>query len=216
MSRIDLVQIFPILDPSSGRLVKKSKNNRNSPAPERHAVFCEHPVQRPNYFQGQLLGADDLRAEQEYHRNKLRRHNLHCHGVGVVDGLEVSANKDADGWSVVVEPGLAIDPMGNEIHLCEPARFPLPESVTALQVGIQFTERLSGAVPVIGGEPEPETMFTRVEEGCEVLLQPLPSTRAQPTHGCNDALGDVLVLARLVRRGHAWRMDRRFKVQRAR
>jgi hypothetical protein len=114
----------------------------------RRAAFCESPVKRPNYFTGQMLSADDFTAEQEYHRGKQRRHNLHCHGSGVVHGLEVSTVKKNADWTVLVEPGFAIDTAGNEIQLCMKVRFRLPKSESAIQVGIRFLERLCDPVPI--------------------------------------------------------------------
>lgn len=44
---------------------------------------------RLNYFYGQMLGAADFRAEQDYFREKLKLHNRCLHGYGVVCGLGV-------------------------------------------------------------------------------------------------------------------------------
>ena len=183
----------------------------------RYVVFCNNPLQRLNYFDGQVLGADDFQAEQEYHRNKHRRHNLHCHGVGVVQGLRVSTTKEKAHWSVVVEAGVAIDAMGNEVHLCTPAKVQLPEALTRIQVGIRFSERLRGSV-LVGGAPsgDPDTVPARVEEGCELVLEPLFSARSMIAQAAGNASADVLALARVIRRKNAWRLDRRFKVSRAR
>jgi hypothetical protein len=68
---------------------------------------------RPNYFQGQLLREDDFLEEQSYHLEARRRYNLGLHGCGVVHGLEVIA----DGHSLTIQPGLAIDRQGHDIFL---------------------------------------------------------------------------------------------------
>ena len=68
------------------------------------------PLVRVNYFEGQLLTADSLRAEQLYVRELHRRHIRTCHGWGVVEGLEVE--KGTDDRRLVVEPGLALSPLG--------------------------------------------------------------------------------------------------------
>src|SRR2546430_2750976 len=44
-------------------------------------------VTRPHFFAGQLLDSATLQAEQDYHREKLRRHNRTLHGFGTVNGL---------------------------------------------------------------------------------------------------------------------------------
>ena len=168
--------------------------------PLRHAIFCAEPLERPNFFSGRLLSAEDLSAEQEYHRGKQRRHNRHCHGFGVVSGLNISIAKEPTGCTVVVEPGVAIDPAGNEIHLCEPAKLPLPESPAAIQIGIRFVERFCGSVAVASTAG---TSPAWVQEGCEIVLESMA-----PSDG-------VLPVARLIRRGNAWRVDPKFKAPRA-
>lgn len=81
--------------------------------------------ERPRYYARQLITSDDLTLEQEYFRNKLRLHNRMLHGWGVVCGAQVclvpKANGNGNGrfepWMVVVKPGYALDPCGNEIHI---------------------------------------------------------------------------------------------------
>ena len=87
-----------------------------------------HTLVRPRYFAGQLLGADDFSLEQDYFRHRLRRLNREVIGAGVVRGLGVSVQPDdaGAGQQVVVAPGFAIDPHGEEIELCDPARAGLP------------------------------------------------------------------------------------------
>src|SRR3979411_205500 len=41
-----------------------------------------HPAERPRYFDGQLLTANDLREEQDYWRRKLQQHNRFGLGQG--------------------------------------------------------------------------------------------------------------------------------------
>ena len=107
-----------------GDVKKATASTRGPERAERHAVFCDRPLQRPNYFSGRLLTAGDFTLEQEYHRRMHRRHNLHCHGVGVIHGLKVAVVNDKTGGTVVIQPGVAIDPAGNEVHLCATTRFP--------------------------------------------------------------------------------------------
>ena len=60
-------------------------------------------TKRVRFFSGQLLSAGDLQAEQDYVRDRLRRHNRWPHGWGVVGGLAVSVGREG----IVVKPGLA-------------------------------------------------------------------------------------------------------------
>jgi hypothetical protein len=85
---------------------------------------CDHSVaERPRYYARQLITPDDLTLEQEYFRDKLRRHNRLLHGWGVVCGAQVcrvpknnSAN-EFEPWLVRVKPGYALGPYGDEIIL---------------------------------------------------------------------------------------------------
>jgi hypothetical protein len=51
--------------------------------------------ERPHFFTGQLLTADDLQAEQDYFRGKSRLHHRLLHGWGIVSGLGVSIDQGA-------------------------------------------------------------------------------------------------------------------------
>ena len=56
-----------------------------------HSGCCPVPeFKRLNYFYGQMLGAADFRAEQDYFREKMKLHNRCLHGYGVVCGLRVT------------------------------------------------------------------------------------------------------------------------------
>jgi hypothetical protein len=68
-------------------------------------------LERVKYFPRQLLTADDMTADQEYFRNKLRRHNRYLHGWGVVCGMEVSvAPTVIQPWQVQIGSGYAVGP----------------------------------------------------------------------------------------------------------
>ena len=75
-------------------------------------------LERVRYFSRQLITADDLFQEQEYFRNKLRRHNRLLHGWGVVCGARV--RKGSEVGEVIIEPGYILGPFGDEIVIdCE-------------------------------------------------------------------------------------------------
>lgn len=80
--------------------------------------------ERPRYYARQLITSDDLTLEQDYFRNRLRLHNRMLHGWGVVCGAQVCLLPKTNGnekrfepWMVVVKPGYALDPCGNEINI---------------------------------------------------------------------------------------------------
>lgn len=74
------------------------------------------PPERVRYFPRQLITADDMRAEQEYFREKARRHNRYLHGWGVVCGCDVQLVEGSP-WTVRVCPGYAVAPQGDEINI---------------------------------------------------------------------------------------------------
>lgn len=67
---------------------------------------------RLRYFYGKRLGVADFADEQLYHGGKLRFHNMHLHGSGILCGLAVEL---FDGATVKVTAGAALDSCGHEI-----------------------------------------------------------------------------------------------------
>lgn len=93
---------------------------------ELRCACCDHPLERVRYFCRQLLTADDMTVEQEYFRQKLRRHNHYLHGFGVVCGLTVEPAADAaHPWQVRLCPGYAVAPQGDEILVPAPTLYDL-------------------------------------------------------------------------------------------
>ena len=78
-------------------------------------------IERLNYYEGEYLGALDFAAEQEYHREMRRRHNVGQHTWGIVCGLDLAQipNGQTTGGlaqvDVYVQPGMAVDGFGREI-----------------------------------------------------------------------------------------------------
>jgi hypothetical protein len=71
------------------------------------------------YEAGVLLDADDLRAEQSYHRGRLTRILNYLHGAGTAAGLRVTYAAEND--EVRVSPGIAVDRVGRLIEIPRPA-----------------------------------------------------------------------------------------------
>ncbi len=88
---------------------------------------CDTKVaELPRYYPRQLITPDDLTLEQNYFRDRLRRHNRLLHGWGVVCGALVcpvpypappndSGNGQFLNWQVQVQPGYILGPYGDEI-----------------------------------------------------------------------------------------------------
>ena len=89
-------------------------------------AMCGTALERTRYFPRQLITADDMRAEQEFFLNKLRRHNRFLHGWGVVCGCAVVAQPtDGHPWQVQVCPGHVVSPQGDDILITDCITFDL-------------------------------------------------------------------------------------------
>jgi hypothetical protein len=85
-------------------------------------------LERVRYFSRQLLTADDMTADQEYFRAKLRRHNRYLHGWGVACGMLVAVAPEAGKpWQVQIGAGYALGPYGDEIYIPDPVYLDLAQ-----------------------------------------------------------------------------------------
>jgi hypothetical protein len=158
---------------------------------------CEDStLNRIHFYNGKLLTADDLELEQSYHRTKHRRHNRLLHGIGIVRGLGVSLEPSSAGGDpiVVVSPGVAISPDGEELVLCEPATRDVCQGVSACYVTLSLVGRPADAT--LDGE------HSRIEESAEVAVS-------------EDVLPGHLAIARLLNESGVWRSDPGFRAGRA-
>jgi hypothetical protein len=134
-------------------------------------------IERPRYYERQFLGVRDFEAEQEYHRDMRRRHNLAHHTWGIVTGLDMVQGADEAGRiTVTLQPGMAVDGFGREILVLapvplEPLRF-AGRPTGLREVWIRYREERA-ADPAPGYElcdvPEQQT---RLSEGFEILVDP--------------------------------------------
>jgi hypothetical protein len=165
-------------------------------------------LERVRYFPRQLLTADDLRLEQEYFREKQRRHNRFLHGWGVVCGLEVRADATSGPLVVRVCPGYALGPQGDEIYLASPATLdlygclrapadpclpsaamaPVASPPTTLAIQIRYAEHPSRPVrtlPAGCGCDDSACEYSRLRDGFEVrcvtYTPPKAPSQAPPT-----------------------------------
>jgi hypothetical protein len=149
------------------------------------------PFTALQYHFGMLLGVDDLETSQAYPRGKIRLHNGWLHREGVVWGLDVSFNERGE---LVVDPGLALDAAGHELHLDHQACLDVGQWYTkhqddpeftfdddgtgkkfSIHVIAKFKACLTRPVPAIV-EPcagvENDTAYSRAFETIELLLRP--------------------------------------------
>ena len=157
-------------------------------------------LKRPLFFSGQLIDAGALKAEQDYHREKLRRLNRAVLGYGVVSGLSVHVEPgDSGGGRVVVEPGHAIDRRGEQVSLPCRATLAVPAHGESAFVTVRLWEHTCTASPTAGGLPDG---MPSVEEACLIGVS---SAVIQP----------AFALARLVRSDGRWQVDPLFATPRA-
>ena len=166
-------------------------------------------LKRNRFFSGKFLTAEDLEKEQEYFREKLKRHNRYLHGFGIVFGLEISRS----GTAVVIAPGLAIDCQGNEIVVPEPLEqsFPSTELGSTVFLSISYIEKETDPVP----SPSPSCSAmenSRIEEGAVAVFEKGNSNQGHRHYkgrwrACGNSHG--LTIARLRFGSGQWRIDRR-------
>lgn len=167
-------------------------------------------LNRNRFCAGKILTAEDLQLEQEYFREKLKRHNRNLHGFGVVFGLEVSKSAGA----VFISPGLAIDCEGNEIVVAEPLVLSLPGNDDAggtVFLSVRYAERVTDALSALLPDCS-NRENSRIEEGARAAFE---KENANQGHrhfkgrwrACGKAHG--LTIAKLRLSSGQWRMDRR-------
>jgi hypothetical protein len=82
---------------------------------------------RPQFFQDQFLGPEDLTAAVEYGRIHQARHTLGAHTWGIAVGLQLLEKPSAAGNNqvdVFIQPGYACDGFGRSIVVLAPYKIP--------------------------------------------------------------------------------------------
>ena len=81
-------------------------------------------AERPHFYEGQYLGADDFNKLQQYLNDKQRRHALGMHSWGIVAGLELTEQEIGSDTVVHLQPGYAVDGYGRSVSIKEPYQIP--------------------------------------------------------------------------------------------
>jgi hypothetical protein len=130
---------------------------------------------RINFFKGFLTTEKDWNDAERYHIDKRRLHNRMLHSAGIVNGfagdLKVNARARGD-LSVEVQPGYAIDGMGNDLMIFDATirninleEFRLPQTV---YVVLRYYEELTDFIAY--KENLEYKGHRRVLESCRVEL----------------------------------------------
>ncbi|MFI0607078.1 MAG: hypothetical protein ACH37Z_04185 [Anaerolineae bacterium] len=84
--------------------------------------YCDLGLtERPRYFPRQVVTATDMTLDQNYARDRMRRHNRMLHGWGIVCGAQLCCIQDSElqkGTSKIrIKCGYILGPFGDEIIL---------------------------------------------------------------------------------------------------
>jgi hypothetical protein len=135
--------------------------------------------ERPTFFEGQVLAAEDLTSTVEYSRAEVARHERYLHDWGIAEGLELTQNTKTDSGGKYVEvmlgAGLAIDGTGREIVVPAPVMLNTsdfirdngasPQSGAYYPVLLQGADNDAPAPALTAGACGPATQPTRKQEG---------------------------------------------------
>jgi hypothetical protein len=120
-------------------------------------------LKRINPFPGLSIDADMWQEAHSYHRDQQRLHILAFHNAGIVAGLEVIANDPPD-LSVIIQPGMAVDPEGNTILVPQTQNYQIQtRNKGTVYLVIQFRE-----VPVEPYQPPDGGQPTRILEAYRI------------------------------------------------
>jgi hypothetical protein len=177
-----------------------------------HLNLAPATGERVRFFPRQLLTAEDLEAEQHYHRQRLRDHNRYLHGWGVVCGCDVQPGPAGSSpWEVRICPGYVLTPEGDEIRIDAPLSFDVASCVLSSEDPCAFsrpcppigrTVRQTGkvylAVRHVDCQSRPvriapagcscddaQCEYSRVRDGYELCcLATMPASHSGPRPGC--------------------------------
>jgi hypothetical protein len=175
-------------------------------------------LKRIRYFTGQVLTVESLNLEQQYFREKLKRHNRTLHGFGIVSGLKVSVQPG----QIIVEPGLALDCEGNELVVTSAQAVVAPPATDGLRsayVCVRYVEAETDEVPAVPNEPaitstEKVTEPSTITEGFAIEV-----VQDNCNHGHKHlrarwlACGKshALTIAKLKQTVQGWRVERGYR-----
>ena len=132
---------------------------------------------RPRFSPGLLLRDDDLRVGVDYTRELSRLLFRSLVGCGVVCGLRVSAKLECGKLAITVDPGVALDPLGDPIHVPDSTIVPIDPTCgkdipSTIWVVLCRTEKCCAPRSAVCGceEEDSVSVCTREQEGFEIRL----------------------------------------------
>lgn len=174
-------------------------NSHHSPTVDEQYREDDHSLsrfERNRFFNGKLMTARDMRAEQWYHAERLETVTGQAIGWGIVCGLGAWINPAGDGGPrprAVVESGIAIDKAGQIVVVPEEDSQPFPEAIDStnqeVSVYLRHDTCLTESVPAHGSEDacKEECDYNRTVETYEIIIEeggpseqkPLPFERVR-------------------------------------
>lgn len=174
-------------------------------------------LKRLRFFLGQVLTAESFELEQQYFREKLKRHNRILHGFGIVSGLKVSVQSG----QIIVEPGLALDCEGNELVVSSVQTAviaPTTDGRQSAYVCVSYVEELTDYIPLanepVAASTENGSVPSTITERVAVILAPENSNRGH-RHlrarwlACGKP--HALTIAKLKHNSQGWRAERAYR-----
>ena len=135
--------------------------------------------EKNRFFDGKLMTAGDMQAEQQYHADRLELVSRETTSSGILRGLGVQSIETDDGDLVVsVDAGVAIDGAGRPIVVETPTtkRLPAPDG-EACHLFLRFDETALESVPVPDANAASETESNRIVESFELTYRESPPDR---------------------------------------
>jgi len=132
-------------------------------------VFAE----RPHFFNGEFLDADELQTLVDYLREQSWRHLLGAHTQGIVAGIDLASRTDPSGTpEYFLTPGVAVDGYGRTIvvlnpHRLDPGLF-ATQPTGLVNVWIRYVEASAGGVRKGFEVCDVTDAYTRVSESFTV------------------------------------------------
>ncbi|PWU14371.1 MAG: hypothetical protein C5B50_17480 [Verrucomicrobia bacterium] len=155
-------------------------------------------IERLNYYEGEYLGALDFAAEQEYHRDMRRRHNVGQHTWGIVSGLDIvqfpnggAAPSGKTAVDIYIRPGMAVDAFGREIVVFSAAQLtddlfapyydPNPGATPkTMYVWVKYQQQFSQPSTDFCASQSTVNPFGRVQENYQLIITATASPSPDP------------------------------------
>ena len=145
---------------------------------ERSEQFGQFEKNR--FFDGKLMTARDMKAEQRYHADRLETLTRHLSGSGILTGLEIRSVRTVESrLEVTLDAGIAVDSVGRPIVVETPTTRSIPEpDGKQCHLFVRFDEAETGEVPVPDADSRhSETQAGRIVESFEVTSRQSPPDR---------------------------------------